>query len=194
MRRSYPVSRPRCRPKYRAISRSSTLPRMGRALRTAAVVLAAAWLAWNLYRHIAVYLIRGRVIVLTERVMGILLVPSGLLLIIAVPSLETIVTALVTLVAALAIRWTGLWVVVGAPRERIFERAGLVLRGMSYPFDVSGVRFIEERRGRIRISVLASLTSRTQLLRLHAARGIRKVALFRDNLRKFLLAIPRERR
>jgi hypothetical protein len=98
------------------------------------------------------------------------------------------------LTADLLLWWTELWVVVGASPERILERAGLVLRGMGFSYDTEGPHNLEERSGRIRLRVAVSATGRTHVLRLRSARGINKVALFRANFRKFLLAIPRERR
>jgi hypothetical protein len=65
---------------------------------------------------------------------------------------------------------------------------------MGFSHDESGERSLEERGGRIRLRVGVSPTARTHVLRLRTARGINKVALFRANLRKFLVAIPRERR
>jgi hypothetical protein len=167
---------------------------MARIARTVALVATAMWLGWNLYRHLLVYLVRGRLVVGTPRVIANLLFAAGLLVVLAAPSVPTIAGVAVAAAAALGTRKVGLWVVGGASPERIFERAELVLRGMSFPFERSGSRTLEEKTGRIRISVIASPGGRVTLLRVRTARRQEKVALFRGNLRKFLLAIPRERR
>lgn len=180
--------------RFRPETLSLYASRMARILRIAAVVMAVVWVAWNLYRHVVVYFIRGRVVVMTDRVVGNLVGGAGLLIAVVAPTSATIIMALVALATAATVRWKRLWVVVGASPGRIFERAGLVLRGMNFPFEIVGERSVEERRGRIRISVVASPAARTHVLRLRLARGIRKVALFGVNLRKFLVTIPRERR
>lgn len=167
---------------------------MARIVRTVAIVATATWLGWNLYRHLLVYLVRGRLVVGTPRVIANLLIAGGLLVVLVAPSSATVASMAVAAAAALGTRKVGLWVVGGASPERIFERAALVLRGMSFPFERSGPRALEERAGRIRISVIASWGRRMTLLRVRTAPRQAKVSLFRDNLRKFLLAIPRERR
>jgi hypothetical protein len=69
-----------------------------------------------------------------------------------------------------------------------------VLRGMGFRLEEATPSTLQERDGRVRISFGASPSQRTHVLRLQTARGINKVALFRANFRKFLVAIPRERR
>lgn len=167
---------------------------MAQAVRLLAALAAAAWLAWNVYRHVAVYWVRRRVVVVTDRVLGDLLAAAGALPALAVPSLPTAVAAALGIGAAVALRRTGLWIVIGASTERIFDRAALVLRGMAFVFDRWDGRSIEEQRGRIRIAIFASPTSLMHVLHVRPARGINKVALFRANLRKFLVAVPRQRR
>jgi hypothetical protein len=167
---------------------------MLQTIRTLALIAFAIWLGWNLYRHLAVYWVRGRVIVLTDRVLGNLVLGVGGIAVILSPfPADAIVLALV-LAADLALVRAGTWLVVGASPARILERAGLVLRGMGFSFEQTGERDLEERGGRIGLRVAGSPAARTHLLRLRAARGINKVALFRANFRKFLVAIPRERR
>ena len=149
---------------------------MVQAIRILALVVLGTWLAWNLYRHLVVYLIRGRVVVLTPY-------PA-----------DAVVLAIV-LAADVALLWAGIWLVVGASPERILSRAGLVLRGMGFSHSATAdAGELEEEGGRIHLRLAASPTPRTHLLRVRTARGINKVALFRTNIRKFLLAIPRERR
>jgi hypothetical protein len=167
---------------------------MLQVIRTLALIAFAIWLGWNLYRHLAVYWVRGRVIVLTDRVLGNLVLGVGGIAVILSPFPADAIVLVVILAADLALVRTGAWVVVGASPARILERAGLVLRGMGFSYEQTGERHLEEQGGRIRLRVAGSPTARTHLLRLRSARGINKVALFRANFRKFLLAIPRERR
>jgi hypothetical protein len=167
---------------------------MLQVIRTLALIAFAIWLGWNLYRHLAVYWVRGRVIVLTDRVLGNLVLGVGGIAVILSPFPADAIVLVVILAADLALVRTGAWVVVGASPARILERAGLVLRGMGFSYEQTGERDLEEQGGRIRLRVAGSPMARTHLLRLRSARGINKVALFRANFRKFLLAIPRERR
>jgi hypothetical protein len=167
---------------------------MARVLRTVAATVFAGWLVWNLYRHVAVYLVRGRVVVVTDRVLGNLTLGAGGLAVILSPFPIDLALLAAVLAADGLLWWAGVWVVVGASPGRILERAGLVLRGMGFLYDQRGPRALEEHDGRIGLQVALSPTARTHLLRLRAARGINKVALFRANFRKFLVAIPRERR
>lgn len=167
---------------------------MAGGIRTLALIAFALWLGWNLYRHLAVYLVRGRVVVLTDRVLGNLIFGFGGIAVILSPFPADAVVLVAILAADMGLRRAGTWLVVGASPGRILERAGLVLRGMGFSFEQTGDRTLEERGGRIRLRVAASHGRATQVLRLQAARGINKVALFRLNLRKFLVAIPRERR
>jgi hypothetical protein len=167
---------------------------MADVVRGVVAVAVAVWVAWNLYRHIAVYAFRRRVIVVTERVAGNLVAGAGLLPALAIPSLVTAATGALAIGIAVVLRSTGVWVILGASAERIFDRGGLVLRGMSFGFDAAGDRSLEDRSGRIRVAILGSLTPLTHVLRVRPARGINKVALFRANLRKFLVAVPRQRR
>jgi hypothetical protein len=167
---------------------------MLQVIRTLALIAFAIWLGWNLYRHLAVYWVRGRVIVLTDRVLGNLVLGVGGIAVILSPFPADAIVLVVILAADLVLVRTGAWVVVGASPARILERAGLVLRGMGFSYEQTGERDLEEHGGLIRLRVVGSPTARTHLLRLHATRGINKVALFRANFRKFLLAIPMERR
>ena len=167
---------------------------MLQVIRTLALVVFGAWLGWNLYRHLAVYLLRGRIVALTDRVLGNLALGVGGIAVVLTPFPADAVVLTAVLVTDLILMWAGVWVVVGASPDRILERAGLVLRGMGFSFEQMGERDVHETGGRIRIRVAASPTARTHLLRRRTARGINKVALFRANFRKFLLAIPRERR
>jgi hypothetical protein len=167
---------------------------MAGALQFAAITLFAVWLAWNVYRHVAVYLVRGRIVVVTDRVLGNLVLGAAGIGVALARFPADVVIFVLGVGAATALWRAELWLVVGATPERIFERAGLVLRGMGFRFDETKARTLEEREGRIRVWVAASLASRTHVLRLRSARAINKVALFRVNLRKFLVAIPRERR
>jgi hypothetical protein len=167
---------------------------MARTLRTVALVATSAWLAWNLYRHLLVYLVRGRIVVATPEVTGNVLIAAGVAIALTAPSVVTVVVVAVAAVAAASVRWSGLWIVGGASPDRIFERAGLVLRGMSFSFERPGFRVLEEEKGRIRISAIASPGGRATLIRVRATTRQAKVALFRANLRKFLLAVPRQRR
>ena len=168
---------------------------MPQAIRILALVVFGAWLGWNLYRHLGVYLVRGRIVVLSDRVLGNLALGVGGIAVVLSPFPVDAVVLAAVLAVDLILLWTGVWVVVGASPERILERAGLVLRGMGFSYSaLPDGSALEEGAGRIRLRVMASPTSRTHLLRLRTARGINKVALFRANFRKFLLAIPRERR
>ena len=167
---------------------------MLQVIRTLALIAFAIWLGWNLYRHLAVYWVRGRAIVLTDRVLGNLVVGVGGIAVLLSPFPADAVVLVAILAADLALVRAGAWLVVGASPSRILERAGLVLRGMGFAYQQTGERVLEEQGGRIRLRIAGSPTARTHLLRLRSARGINKVALFRANFRKFLLAIPRERR
>jgi hypothetical protein len=167
---------------------------MAEAVRTLVLILFAVWLGWNLYRHLAVYLVRGRVVVLTDRVLGNLVLGLGGIAVILSPFPADAMVLAAVLAADLVLLRAGAWLVLGASPARILERAGLVLRGMGFSFELAGERDLDERGGRIRLRVVASPTARTHLLRLRTARGINKVALFRVNVRKFLVAIPRQRR
>lgn len=164
---------------------------MAGIIRVAALVVVSAWLAWNLYRHVAVYLVRGRVLPLTDHVLAKLIAGVGAVVALAAPSLATVIVLLLCIGASAAVWWAQLWVVTGATPSRIVDRAGLVMRGMAFRFETASEGTIEESDDRISISVVASMTSRTHVLRVRSARGIKKVALFRANLRKFLLAVPR---
>lgn len=166
---------------------------MARSLGLALTVAAAVWLGWTIYRHVAVYLFRGRIVVVTDRVFGDLVLAGGVIGIASVPFPTWIVFLVLALAAAASLRWAELWLVVGASTDLVLRRGSLVLRGMGFAFDEGGPS-LEERGGRIRVSVATSLSTRTHLLRLRTARGINKVALFKVNFRKFLVAIPRERR
>jgi hypothetical protein len=110
------------------------------------------------------------------------------------PSPATAVIAILMVAADIALRFAELWIVLGASPERLMDRGALVLRGMTFAFDARAGRSLEERHGRIRVSILASPIRRAHLLRVRTTRGINKVALFRTNFGKFLVAIPRERR
>lgn len=167
---------------------------MSQAIRTLALVVLGAWLAWNLYRHTAVYLVRGRMVVLTDRLLGNLVLGLGGIAVVLSPFPADAVVLVAVLAADRALLRSGVWLVVGASPGRILERAGLVLRGMGFSFEQTAEHDLEERDGRIHLRVAGSPAARTHLLRLRTARGINKVALFRVNFRKFLLAIPRERR
>ncbi|HEV8683557.1 MAG TPA: hypothetical protein VGS09_12415 [Actinomycetota bacterium] len=167
---------------------------MTRILRSVAVTIVAVWLAWNVYRHVAVYLIRGRVLVITDRVLGNLVLGAGGIGVLLSPFPADIVLLAAALAADLLFWWAEVWLVVGASPGRVLERAGVVLSGMGFSYEQTGEGALEERDGRIRLRVAVSPSGRTHLLRLRTARGINKVALFRANFRKFLLAIPRERR
>jgi hypothetical protein len=149
---------------------------------------------WNVYRHIAVYLIRGRVVVVTDRVLGNLALGGAGIGAALMPFPADVLIFLLVLVGATALWQAELWLVVGVPRELVLARGGLVLRGMGFRYDEPDTRTLQEREGHIRVWVAASLSRRSHMLRLRTARGINKVALFRANLRKFLVAIPRERR
>jgi hypothetical protein len=167
---------------------------MARLLRTVAVSVFAVWLGWNLYRHVLVYLLRGRVVVVTDRVLGNLILGVGGIAVLLSPFPIDLILLTAVLAADVLLWWTQVWVVVGVPAGRVVERAGLVLRGMGFSPDEVGEKGLREAGGRIRLRVAASPTARSHLLRVRTARGINKVALFRANLRKFLVAIPRERR
>jgi hypothetical protein len=167
---------------------------MAQAIRILALILFAVWLLWHIYRHLAVYLVRGRVVVLTDRVLGNLVLGLGGIAVVLSPFPADAVVLAAILAADLALLRAGVWLVAGASPGRILERAGLVLRGMGFSFEQTGERDLEERGDRIRLRVTVSPTARTHLLRLRTARGINKVALFRANFRKFLVAIPRQRR
>jgi hypothetical protein len=168
---------------------------MAQAIRTLALVVLGTWLAWSLYRHLVVYLLRGRVVVLTDRLLGNLVLGLGGIAVVLTPFPADAVVLGAVLAADLALLRGGVWLVVGASSGRILERAGLVLRGMGFSHSATAdARTVEEDGSRIHLRVAASATSRTHLLRVRTARGINKVALFRTNFRKFLLAIPRERR
>lgn len=164
------------------------------AVRTLAVVAVAFWLTWSAYRHVAVYALRRRVVVVTDRVLANVVAAASLLLALLFPLPAVVGAAVVAVLAAVALRWRGIWVVAGAPTGLIFERAGLVMRGMSFAFDGPSGRSLEDRTGRVHVAILASITPLAHVLRVHPARGINKVALFRANLRKFLVAVPRQRR
>jgi hypothetical protein len=164
-------------------------------IRTLALVVFGTWLAWNLYRHLVVYLVRGRVVVLTDRALGNIVLGLGGIAVVLAPYPADAVVLVAVLAADLVLLWAGLWLVVGASPGRILDRAGLVLRGMGFShFATADAWDIGEDGGRIRLRVASSPTPHTHLLRVRTARGINKVALFRTNFRKFLLAIPRERR
>jgi hypothetical protein len=168
---------------------------MVQAIRILALVVLGTWLAWNLYRHLVVYLIRGRVVVLTDRLLGNLVLGLGGIAVVLTPYPADAVVLAIVLAADVALLWAGIWLVVGASPERILSRAGLVLRGMGFSHSATAdAGELEEEGGRIHLRLAASPTPRTHLLRVRTARGINKVALFRTNIRKFLLAIPRERR
>jgi hypothetical protein len=152
------------------------------------------WLAWNIYRHVAVYLLRGRVLAITDRVLGNLVLGAGGIAVVLSPFPANWALLAGVLVVDVLLWWAEAWLVVGAPVERILERAGLVLRGMGFSYEEDGRRGLDEAGGHIRLRVVASPTGRTHVLRLRTARGIRKAALFKANFRKFLLAITRERR
>jgi hypothetical protein len=141
-----------------------------------------------------VYLVRGRVVVVTDRVLGNLVLGAGGIGVVVSPFPADVVLLAAVLAADVLLRWAEVWLVVGASLGKILERAALVLRGMGFSHDETGERSLEERSGRIRLRVAVSPTARTHVLRLRTARGINKVVLFRANLRKFLVAIPRERR
>jgi hypothetical protein len=164
-------------------------------IRILVLVVFGTWLAWNLYRHLVVYLVRGRVVVLTDRALGNIVLGLGGIAVVLSPFPADAVVLVAVLAADLVLLWVGTWLVVGATAERILERAGLVLQGMGFSHSATADAWgMGEDRGRIRLRVAYSPTSRTHLLRVRTARGINKVALFRTNFRKFLLAIPRERR
>jgi hypothetical protein len=167
---------------------------MARVLRTGALIVFGVWLGWNLYRHVLVYLVRGRVVVFTDRLLGNLALGAGGIAVVLSPFPADVAVLAAVLAADVLLWWAEVWLVAGASPERILERAGLVLRGMGFRYDEAGERAIQERGGRIRLRVAGSPTGGTHLLRVRTARGINKVALFRANLRKFLVAIPRERR
>jgi hypothetical protein len=163
-------------------------------IRVLALIAFSLWLGWNTYRHLAVYLLRGRVVVLTDRALGNLILGVGGIAVILSPFPADAVVLVTILAADLILLRAGIWLVAGASPGRILERAGLVLRGMGFSFDQTGERDLEEQGGRIRIRVAVSAGSGMHVLRLRTARGINKVALFRVNFRKFLVAIPRQRR
>lgn len=167
---------------------------MARILAGVAATLFAVWLGWSIYRHVAVYLLRGRVVAITDRVLGNLILGAGGIGVVLSPFPADLVLLVGVLAADALLWWTEVWLVVGASPERILERAGLVLRGMGFSHEADQGRGLEEAGGHIRVRVAASPTARSHVLRLRTARGIRKVALFKTNFRKFLLAIPRERR
>ncbi|MGH2682108.1 MAG: hypothetical protein ACRDIX_02620 [Actinomycetota bacterium] len=167
---------------------------MARLLRTLAVSVFAVWLGWNLYRHVLVYLLRGRVVVVTDRVLGNLILGAGGLAVLLSPFPIDLFLLIAVLGGDALLWWTQVWVLVGIPAGRIVERAGLVLSGMGFSPGEVGEKGLREAGGRISLRVAASPTARSHLLRVRTARGINKVALFRANLRKFLVAIPRERR
>jgi hypothetical protein len=162
---------------------------------TLALVVLGAWLGWNLYRHLVIYLVRGRVVVLTDRALGNILLGLGGIAVVLSPFPADAVVLAAVLAADLVLLRAGIWLVVGASPERVLSQASLVLRGMGFSHSATAdAGELEEDGGRIHLRVAASPTPRTHLLRLRTARGINKVALFRTNIRKFLLAIPRERR
>lgn len=167
---------------------------MAGAVRAAAIILFAVWVVWNVYRHVAVYLIRGRIVVVTDHVLGNLAFGAAGIGVALTPFPADVLMFILVVALATAIRQAELWLVVGASPELILTRGGLVLRGMGFRFDQPDARTLQEREGRIRVWVAASPSRRTHVLRLRTTRGINKVALFRANLRKFLVAIPRERR
>src|ERR687892_233909 len=129
---------------------------MLQVIRTLALVVFGAWLGWNLYRHLAVYLLRGRIVALTDRVLGNLALGVGGIAVILTPFPADAVVLTAVLVTDLILMWAGVWVVVGASPDRILERAGLVLRGMGFSFEQMGERDVHETGGRIRIRVAAS--------------------------------------
>jgi hypothetical protein len=167
---------------------------MARVFRGVAITIVSVWLAWNVYRHVAVYLLRGRVLVITDRVLGNLVLGAGGIAVVLSPFPADLVLLAAVLAADLLFWWAEVWLVVGASPGRVLERAGVVLRGMGFSYEQTGEGSLHERDGHIRLRVAVSPSGRTHLLRLRTARGINKVALFRANFRKFLLAIPRERR
>lgn len=158
--------------------------------RVVGLVLGAAWLVWTLYRHVGVYLARGRVLAVTAPVLARVVALVGLVAALAAPGLATWSAAGAAIAIALVVRLAQVWVVAGAPIERVLERAELVLRGMSLSSEVAG-RSLVGADGRLRITVAVPLGRRAQLLRVRSPRGIKKLDLFRANLRKFLLAIGR---
>jgi hypothetical protein len=158
--------------------------------RVVALVVAAAWLAWNLYRHVAVYAGRGRVIAVTPPVLARILALAGLGAALAAPSPSLWSVAAVAAAAAVALRLAQVWVTLGTSVERVLERAALVLGGMGLASEVTE-RALHGAGGRLRITVIASLGGRMHLLRVRSRRGIKKLDLFRANLRKFLLAMSR---
>lgn len=158
--------------------------------RVVGLVLGAAWLVWTLYRHVGVYLVRGRVLAVTAPVLAPVVALVGLVVALAAPGLATWSALGAAIVIALVVRLAQVWVVAGAPIERVLERAELVLRGMSLSSEVTE-RSLVGAGGRLRITVAVPLGRRAQLLRVGSPRGIKKLELFRANLRKFLLAIGR---
>ncbi|HUG88070.1 MAG TPA: hypothetical protein VMP42_04820 [Actinomycetota bacterium] len=158
--------------------------------RVVGLVLTAAWLVWTLYRHVGTYLARGRVLAVTAPVLARIVTLAGLGVALAAPSRATWSSAGTALGLAFVVRLAQVWIVVGAPLGRVLERAELVLRGMSLSSEVAG-RSLVGAGGRLRITVAVPLGRRAQLLRVRSPRGIKKLDLFRANLRKFLLAIGR---
>jgi hypothetical protein len=158
--------------------------------RVVGLVLTAGWLGWNLYRHVGTYLVRGRVIAVTAPVLARILALAGLAAALAAPSGATWSVAGIAAAMALAVRLAQVWIAVGTSLRRILERADLVLRGMGLSSEVTE-RALQGAGGRLRITAPASLGPRTHVLRVRSARGIKKLDLFRANLRKFLLAIGR---
>ena len=158
--------------------------------RVVGLVLTATWLGWTLYRHVGVYLARGRVLAVTAPVLARIVALAGLVVALAAPSRATWSAAGVAGALAFAVRLAQVWIVVGAPLGRVLERAELVLRGMSLSSEVAE-RSLDGAGGRLRITVAVPLGGLAHLLRVRSARGIKKLDLFRANLRKFLLAIGR---
>lgn len=158
--------------------------------RVAALALAATWLAWTLYRHLVVYVVRGRVLAVTAPILARVSALAGLVVALAAPSPAAWVAAGAGGALALVVRAAQVWIVIGASVDRVLERAALVLRGMSVPAEVGGGG-LASVDGRLRVTAAVSVGTRAHLLRVRSARGIKKLDLFRANLRKFLLAIGR---
>jgi hypothetical protein len=87
---------------------------MARVLSTIAITLFAIWLGWNFYRHVAVYLVRGRVVVVTDRLLGNLVLGAGGIGVVMSPFPADVVLLAAVLAADALLRWAEVWLVMGA--------------------------------------------------------------------------------
>lgn len=157
-----------------------------------AIVPAALW-AWFLYRNVLSLLMRRRAIVLPSSTAGWLLALPGVAAWVAWPGPPLAVLAVTQMLEGLVVLGSSIWFVFGLDPSRVLERTRFVLRGMGCEYEDPDERTIAvQGKAPMRFRLLSSPAPRVCLLRVQTARGIKKAALLRRNLVKFLAASPRK--